>query len=451
MSRTNGPLRACERNPRYFADASGAPVYLTGSHTWSNFKDMGRGEEPPRFDFDGYLAFLGRMNHNFIRLWTWELSTFTYEGEPVRVEPFPWVRTGPGETLDGRPAFDLMKLDDAYFERLRARATAARERGIYVSVMLFEGHGLHASLAPWCFDGYPFNVKNNVNGIDGDPERTGRGLATHTLALPGVTKVQEAYVARVVDAVNDLDNVLYEITNESGAYSTEWQYHMIDFVHDRERSMPQQHPVGMTFQFSREDPGTNENLFASPADWISPNPNGGYKDDPPAADGRKVVLSDTDHLWGIGGDRAWAWKSFCRGHNPLFMDPYARPDRAKAETTWTDHLSGGPAAEPKWDALRANLGYTRRYALRMDLAAAAPRGELAGSGYCLAEPGRAYLVYAPEGGTVTLDLGAASGELEVEWCDPGTGEATTSGTVAGGAKRELASPFEGDAVLFVHA
>ena len=47
-----------------------------------------------------------------------------------------------------------------------------------------------------------------------------------------------------------------------------------------------------------------------------------YRHNPPTADGRKVILTDTDHLWGIGGDVPWVWKSFLRGLNPLFMDPY---------------------------------------------------------------------------------------------------------------------------------
>lgn len=42
------------------------------------------------------------------------------------------------------------------------------------------------------------------------------------------------------------------------------------------------------------------------------------------ANGHKVILSDTDHLWGIAGSREWVWKSFLRGLNPLFMDPYQR-------------------------------------------------------------------------------------------------------------------------------
>ena len=51
----------------------------------------------------------------------------------------------------------------------------------------------------------------------------------------------------------------------------------------------------MTFQYKA---GSNKALFDGPADWISPNGEGGYSDDPPVNDGRKVVLSDTDHLRG---------------------------------------------------------------------------------------------------------------------------------------------------------
>ena len=36
-ARSMGPLRPHPANPRYFADATGAPVYLSGIHTWSDF------------------------------------------------------------------------------------------------------------------------------------------------------------------------------------------------------------------------------------------------------------------------------------------------------------------------------------------------------------------------------------------------------------------------------
>ncbi len=199
-----------------------------------------------------------------------------------------------------------------------SRVSAARDRGIYVSIMLFEGWGLQFVKDAWL--AHPYHPGNSVDGIDADLDGDGNAMEIHSMAIPAVVALQEAYVRKVIDTVNDLDNVLYEISNENHPPSTAWQVHFIRFIKDCERNKPKQHPVGMTFQFKG---GQNETLFESPADWISPNPeaaNGfNYRDNPPPGDGRKVILTDTDHLWGIGGDAAWVWKSFTRGLNPLFM------------------------------------------------------------------------------------------------------------------------------------
>ena len=175
---------------------------------------------------------------------------------------------------------------------------------------------------PW--RGHPFNRANNVNGVNGDPNGDDEGTETHTLQVPEITALQESYVRKVVATLNDLDNVLWEISNESNGASKEWQYHMINFLKRCEADQPKQHPVGMTFCFPG---GENTDLFDSPADWISPNSTrkDDYCENPPAGDGRKVIISDTDHLWGVGGDRAWVWKSFTRGLNPIFMDPLEMP------------------------------------------------------------------------------------------------------------------------------
>jgi hypothetical protein len=168
----------------------------------------------------------------------------------------------------------------------------AAERGIYVSIMLFEGHCVQFAVQGWEF--HPFHPDNNVNGVDG------KRLEYYTLNNEMALALQESYVRKVVDTVNNFDNVLYEICNEAGNYSTEWQYHLIRFIKSYEAEKSKQHPVGMTFQYGGERSGSNANLFNSPADWISPNPEGGYREDPLVNDGRKVVLNDTDHLWGEG-------------------------------------------------------------------------------------------------------------------------------------------------------
>ncbi|MBN2476228.1 MAG: twin-arginine translocation signal domain-containing protein [Pirellulales bacterium] len=436
-----GPLRVHPDNRRYFTDGTGKAVYLTGSHTWSNLVDMGPTDPPEPFDFAACLEWTRRLGHNFIRGWTWE--TFNWDVRENRntdqntvftVAPHPWARTGPGQALDGRPKFDLTQFDPDYFQRLRQRTMAAGRQGIYLSLMLFEGWGMQ--FAPGAWRAHPMHPENNVNGINGDADGDGNGLEIHALAVPAVTKVQEAYVRKVLDTLNDLDNVLYEISNENHPPSTEWQYHMIRHIQQYERGKAKQHPVGMTFQYRG---GSNQTLFDSPADWISPNHEGGYRDNPPAADGRKVILTDTDHLWGIGGNAAWVWKSFLRGLNPLFMDPY-------------DGVVLGKRFDPQWQPIREALGHTRRLADRLKLASLQPRDALASSGYCLANAARRgaeYLVYLPQGGEVTVDLSATAGELSVEWIRPANGAPSRGSPVAGGHPRRLTAPFPGDAVLLL--
>ncbi len=437
QERATGPLRVHPENGRYFTDGSGKAIYLTGAHTWNNLVDMGPGDPPQRFNFDAYLDFLEKYHHNFIRLWAWELMTWNTEANREKslhtVFPQPFARTGPGKALDGKPRFDLKRYDGEYFGRLRKRVQVARDRGIYVSIMLFEGWGLQFSQDAW--KNHPFHPRNNMNGINGDQDGDGKGVEIHTLVNRDITALQEAYVKKVIDTVNDLDNVLYEISNENHPPSTRWQVHIIDFIHKVEKGMPKQHPVGMTFQYRG---GSNRTLMESPAEWISPNHEGGYRDNPPAADGSKVIISDTDHLWGIGGNQGWVWKSFLRGLNPIFMDSY---DELV--------LKHKPDPEP----IRKNLGYTLRYANRVNLAAMAPRNDLASTKYCLAHPGEEYLVYLPRGGQVTVDLSAASGEFPqeftVEWFDPSRDAVKAGGMAKGGASREFKAPFQGDAILYL--
>ncbi len=440
-----GPLRVCTTNPRYFADAHDKVIFLTGSHTWGNLQDYmyDKLPSPPAMDFSVYLGFLRRHNHNFFRLWAWE-SAFNPDAKQGTIiyEPMPYQRPGPSLALDGQPRFDLTLFNPAYFDRLRSRVLAARDNGIYASIMLFNGFSIegkgNVGGGPW--PGHPFNPRNNINGID-----AGTGAAIHTLANPAITALQEAYIRKVIDTVNDLDNVLYEISNEDSGTpaDTAWQIHMIQFSKSCEAAKASQHPVGMTVQWPE---GNDAILLASPADWISPVAK------LPTADGRKVILNDTDHsyFWiglkadGIAAQRAWVWENFTRGNQCLFMDPYLDLSHDPGRNAPTD---GKP--DPYWDPLRDAMGRTRTYAERMDLAHAVPHNELASTGFCLACPGKEYLVYLPQGGEVIVDLSAASGTLNTEWMNAAEGSTVRVEPTARGSRRTLKAPFPGDAVLYL--
>jgi hypothetical protein len=482
-------------NPRYFTLASGSAagqkaVYLTGSHIWNNFHDgMGPGadcpEAPEQLDYHAYLTFLRNHGHNFIRLWRWEQFKSQADGGNFHLcmTPQPWPRTGPGTATDGKPKFDLARFDAAYFDRLRDRVIAAGNQGIYVAVMLFDGFALHLSPAPDNVEGHPFYSANNVNGI-----------AITTIAdyqvLPLEQRVQafqEAYIRKVVDSVHDLPNVLYEVANESSGGgtvdrsfaealglgdppdwgdSTKWQYWVIDFLKQYEQQMGYDpHPVGMTMQFPvQEQRKVNQVLFTSPADWISPgyddevfagggHPNapGGpasrWFENPPMADGTKVVITDTDHYAPGKGDALWAWKSFLRGHHPILMDfglieGVQAPDPASGSTSYA-------AFEPA----RYAMGDTLRFAERMGLVEMEPRGDLSSTGYVLANPGEEYLILQPNETAEPFNVTLEAGTYTAEWYSVNSRDKKTASTATAesGGSTSFKAPFAqpGPAVLYL--
>ena len=437
MRPATGPLRLLKSNPRYFTDGSGRAIYLAGSHNWHNFVDTGHrgavGDPPPVLNYGRYLDLLEAHHHNFFRLWRWESPQWTDEDPPgiKHASPHPWLRTGPGLAADGKPKFDLTRFNPEYFDRMRQHIQAAGARGMYVSVMLFDGIEIEVLDAWIC---HPFNPANNINEIDADADHDGRGIEFNTLQSGAMGKrvqaLQEAYVQKVVDTVNDLDNVLFEICNEAGPSSTEWQYYLIRFIHEYEAGKLRQHPVGMTFQYQG---GTNRALVDSPADWISPNRGDdpeNYLENPAASAGGKVIVNDTDHLCGhTCGDNIWVWKSFTRGLSVLFMEDLT--------------------ASPTWhDSARTAMGQTRLLSERINLAQMEPRANLTSTRYCLAKPGSEYVVFQTgNAGQFNLNLKDAQGSFTVEWLNVNFDKYTPGEPVQGGGYRIFRTPFPGPAVL----
>jgi hypothetical protein len=137
------------------------------------------------------------------------------------------------------------------------------------------------------------------------------------------------------------------------------------------------------------------------------------------------------------------------------MDPYTtlypRANRNFCLSP-TNNICTGP--DPRWDNFRDNLGYILKYSRKLNLAQVTPHGELSSTSYVLAQTpaeGAEYLVYAPGGGTFTVDLSAmaSSRSLSVEWFNPSTGTTTTGDSIVAGSSSSFTSPFSGDAVLYL--
>jgi hypothetical protein len=59
------------------------------------------------------------------------------------------------------------------------------------------------------------------------------------------------------------------------------------------------------------------------------------------------------------------------------------------------------------------------------------------------------VIYAPSGGTFTVNLSATARGLKVTWFNSATGVSTAVAAITGGSTKSFTAPFSGDAVLFV--
>lgn len=434
-------------NARYVtAPVVGGPLLLTGSHTWYTIQDVGSGDPPTAFGFDTWLSTVVANGHNFTRLFVWEQGSRTESDSrsPWWVSPTIYSRTGPGNALDGKAKFDLTSFNQTFFDRLRTRCETLAANGLYVSVPLFQGFSVKNKGYPTGFNvwvGHPFNASNNIQAFEGG-DGEGDGARFQTLYDADVTAYQEAYVRKLVDTVNHLDTIVYEICNESdgadsfdGHDTNEWQDHFIAYLQTYEATKAKQHLIFRTICWPS---GSWADCLASDAELVSPN---SVTD----SDGTKVVVIDTDHI-GVGlGDADFVWSSFCAGAGGiLFMDRY---------NTYTDEWGTWDPTLTQYENCRDNLGWCRALSQQLPLASMSPQGSLASTGVCLAYNAATHghwVVWMPTASSCTLNVSATSRTLTLRWMNADTGAWSFGDAVTGGATRTLTAPASGNWVAHVY-
>ena len=450
------PLKLSAQNSHLFVDGNGKAVALTGSHTWNDFQDWSAHGTTHPFDFSAYVNMLTSTHQNFTLLWNTELPNFcslpTGATTDYDVAQMPWQRTGPGTANDGKPKFDLTKFDQSFFDRLRAEVQQLNAAGVYAGVYTFTGEWLNVFRCSR--DGFPLTGTNNVNGID-----DGGGVGALSMTSPNaLTAIQDAYVEKLVDTLNDLPNVLWATSEESSSNSSWWNNHQIDHIHAYEASKPFQHPVGYG-NMGGESDGT---MLNTNADWIAPSsrvsPSSNCGSGTPAC---KVIINDSDHsyfgMWNETAqqNRNYVWNNFTNGSSVLFMDPYEVYYPRETRNMCASPVNGiCSAPDSRWDNMRKNLGYTRLYADRMNLLAMTPQGSRSSTDNVLANlnpTASEFLVYSDSGGNFTVNLSNTTRTLKVEWLNPATGVTTTAPSITGGASAQsFTPPFSGDAVLYLY-
>ena len=435
-------------NPAYFQSADGKPVVMIGDYEASPICPTGVPMDP-NYDYRIFFDTLKDNGLNFAKVWIFYGVEAEYDSETSfddyhRFNLLPYLRTGPGLANDGRPKYDLTQFNPYYFERMAAACAAARARGIYVHLVLIDGWIFRVP-ALWKFHAY--NSANNVNHVDGDPKRTGMSTdpeqGSCSLGNVQALEVEKAYLRRIVDAVNDFDNILFEVSNEN-YYNLEWELSISKFVHEYEKGKPRQHLVmpldlpdhdygGVTYGADAKNDHTKSwktwDLAQLHAKLL-------------AARGLKQpLIYDTDGIESNDNpvQRKGFWTAFVSGGHVDYTDYSFQPE------------IGGDERGLRRAELRRQLGHLAAFTRQVHFWEMQPADWVrSGDAFALASPREAVL-YLPRGGNVDVDLEGMPGSLRAKWFNPRNGLFSESFAVTGGKTQPFAAPDVHDWVLYLQA
>jgi hypothetical protein len=128
----------------------------------------------------------------------------------------------------------------------------------------------------------------------------------------------------------------------------------------------------------------------------------------------------------VCGGSDFVWKSFVRGYNTIYMDPFD--------------------ANPERESARLAMGRARALAARLPLHRLRPSVTLCSTHYCLARPGEEAVVYQPGDGEFSVMLGRR-GSYRGEWLRPARAEAVAVRVEGSSGPTRFEAPWSGPAVL----
>jgi hypothetical protein len=285
------------------------------------------------------------------------------------------------------------------------------------------------------------------------------------LTVPGlnddrvVLAHQQRFVDRLLSFSLPHDHVLYCVSNEiHPQYPPEWGWYWADYL--RQRASDAGRGIEVTEMFwSPELTAASHRASLDRPDaysFFEASQNSAVLD--PEENWRNLLFAreslrnrprpiNNTKIYGSDDGPAWAGTT-----------------RNALEKFWRNVIGGSassrfhrpPTGLGLGDAARTHIKSLRLLTDAMNVYTCEPRNDLlrnreANEAYCLAEPGRQYAVYFPDGGSVTLDVSALPGRVEIRWMDIARGAWLEPLTRTGGGSLELETPDRGHWAALVTA
>jgi hypothetical protein len=410
---TSKPIQLHPDNPHYFLWRDKPTILITSTEHYGAVLNK-------NFDYAKYLDKLNSLGFNLTRTFSGAYceppAAFNIQYNTLAPAKgallCPWARSDTPGYPNGGNKFDLIKWNQAYFDRLKDFLIQAGKRGIVVELVLF---------CPFYEDSMwllsPMNARNNVNGIGTCPR-----TEVYTLKYPDLLAVQQAMVRKVVEELRGFDNLYYEICNEPyfGGVTLDWQAAIATTILETETKLGIRHLIA-------------QNIANNHAKITDPNPNVSifnfhYAKPQAAADNYGLNQALGDDETGFAGSepkpyRIEGWKFILSGGAVYDNLDYSFTVGHEDGTADNKAPGGGGSV------LHRQLGILKDFVNSLSFVRMKPdnsviKGALGKNitAYPLVDPGRAYAIYISGDGCDHLTVGLPAGSYRTEWLNTKTGQ-----------------------------
>jgi len=201
------------------------------------------------FDYVAYFDTLKSYGLNYTRIYPgamFEPQGKFLPGNTLGPRPWslivPWARSTQPGYLFGGNKFDLDRWNGEYFARLMDFIVKAGEHGIIVEICFFNSQ---------YSDTWPLSPLYHENNI----QNVGKCsfVDAQTLTCPDAVAREADYVRKIIQEVNQFDNVILEICDEPALFTPfseagAWVGHLIEVAAEAEKSLPKKHLIAQEVQ-----------------------------------------------------------------------------------------------------------------------------------------------------------------------------------------------------------
>ncbi len=324
--------------------------------------------------------------------------------------------------------YDLERWNPEYWQRFENMLKWTAERDIIIQIEVWATFDYYRE--PWAAN--PFNPRNNINytpetsglpvEVNSHPTRTENNFfwsVPKERNQKTVLKYQKQFVDKILSYTLSRGNVLYCMDNETSV-TPEWGYYWSDYIRNRARQAGVKvHTTEMWDNWNLADKQHNPS-FDHPEiySFVDISQNNHQKGQQHWDNAQKQRARIADHIRPLNNVKIYGADTGRFGNSQDGQERFWRNIFGGLASARFHRPDSGLGLS---EIAQANIHSLRQLTDRMDFFHCRPHNELLADrqdneAYCIAQPGREYAVYFPQGGQVQLKLDRSQ-PVSIHWLD----------------------------------